>query len=330
MTSEDIGGPVLAGSTSYSNGVYTVNGGGNDISNTYDKFQFASESLSGDGEIIARIDSMSLDTCDWALSGVMLRENDSPGSLYALVAASPNTSLQFQWRSKVNDGVGWAFHDYTYSGPSFSGPVWVKLVRHGNDFSGFYSDDGVSWTQIGGTAGIAMSNTVRAGLAVAANNDTLLDTTQFSNVSIAQKSNFGWLDGDIGSPTVTGSTVTPEEGYVVTGGGQDVYGNNQHFYFDSQSHTGDGELIARVDSLTNSGFWSMGGVMFRDSTAPNDTNAPFAMVFATPNYEEAGNVGGVVFQWSSANGGNPSCVRSGASATQYADVGKIDPRGQRF
>ncbi len=308
LTSADIGDPGLAGSTTYSDGVYTVIGSGNDISGTYDQFQFASESHSGDGEIITRIDSVT-NTADWAMNGLMFREDDSPGSKYVMISATPAYYIQFQWRDQTDGGIGCAFHDYTFSGADFSGPVWLKLTRQGNEFSGYYSDDGVTWTQIGGSQGIGMSNTVQAGLAVAAANNEALDTSTFSHLSITQTSNFTLSDSDIGAPITAGTTTTPDEGYVVTGGGQDIWGNYQQFHFTSESHTGDGEIITRVDSLTSTGYWVMGGVMFRDTTSPDNTNAPFAMVFADPVY------GGVVFQWSSANGNYPSCDRVEVSDT---------------
>ena len=41
----DIGSPALAGSASYDNGLWTVTGGGSDIWNTADQFNFASTDL---------------------------------------------------------------------------------------------------------------------------------------------------------------------------------------------------------------------------------------------------------------------------------------------
>jgi hypothetical protein len=302
LTSADIGAPGLAGSTTINDGVYTIIGSGNDISGTSDQFQFASESLSGNAEMIVRVDSLT-NTQDWAMNGLMFREDNSAGSKYAMISATPGLSVQFQWRDATNGGIGCVFHDYTYTGSTFSGPMWLKLVRTGNEFRGYFSDNGVNWVQVGGTPAIAMSKTVQAGLAVAAANTEALATTVFSHLSISQSTDFAFSDSDVGIPATAGSTATPNEGYIVTGGGADVYGSNQHFHYSSESHTGDGEIIARVDSLTNTGTWAMGGVMFRDSNSANDPTAPFAMVFANPN-------SGVVFQWSSRDGNYASCYRT--------------------
>ena len=48
-----------AGSSTHSNGVFTINAGGTDIWNTSDQFRFIYQEISGDGEIMARVDSLT-------------------------------------------------------------------------------------------------------------------------------------------------------------------------------------------------------------------------------------------------------------------------------
>jgi hypothetical protein len=63
-------------------------------------------------------------------------------------------------------------------------PYWVKVVRSGNNFSGFGSPDGVNWTQIGPTQTIPMAQNVYIGLAVSSDNNSMLATATFDNVTI--------------------------------------------------------------------------------------------------------------------------------------------------
>ena len=56
-TSQDIGAVGGAGSSSFSNGVYTITGSGAEIYNTSDEFRYTYASLTGDGEVTARIDT---------------------------------------------------------------------------------------------------------------------------------------------------------------------------------------------------------------------------------------------------------------------------------
>src|SRR6185437_13549874 len=54
----DIGSPGLAGSAAYTNGSWTIKGGGSDIWNGADQFNFASTIINGDGTIIAEVTSL--------------------------------------------------------------------------------------------------------------------------------------------------------------------------------------------------------------------------------------------------------------------------------
>src|SRR5271166_4931664 len=54
----DIGSPGLAGSAGDTNGNWTVTGGGSDIWNAADQFNFASTSGNGDGDIVAEVTSL--------------------------------------------------------------------------------------------------------------------------------------------------------------------------------------------------------------------------------------------------------------------------------
>jgi hypothetical protein len=58
------------------------------------------------------------------------------------------------------------------------------LVRAGSTFTGFYSSDGLNWTQIGTTQTVLLANNADAGLAVTANDNTQLATAVFANVSL--------------------------------------------------------------------------------------------------------------------------------------------------
>ena len=91
----DVGSPAVAGSASYSNGVFTVNGGGADIWGGTDQFNYVSQPLTGDGSIVARVTSQS-DTDPWAKSGVMIKQSTATGTNYALLAVTPGNGIAFQ------------------------------------------------------------------------------------------------------------------------------------------------------------------------------------------------------------------------------------------
>src|SRR5208282_5767875 len=86
-TDMDIGSPAQAGYATDTNGLWTVGGGGNDIWNDADQFNLASESVSGDGSMVAEV--LSIQSTDpWSKAGVMLRNDTTAGSVNLAVVAT--------------------------------------------------------------------------------------------------------------------------------------------------------------------------------------------------------------------------------------------------
>ncbi len=173
---QDVGGVGVAGDASYSSGTFTIDGDGADIWGTADAFHFVYQSLSGDGEIYARVASVE-NTDPWAKAGVMIREELTAGSTHAMSVVTVGNGIAFQRRT-VTDGVS----DHT-AGGAYSAPYWVRLVRSGDTFTGYESPDGSSWTEID-SATISMSTDVYIGLAVTSHNGSELCTSGIDNVTV--------------------------------------------------------------------------------------------------------------------------------------------------
>src|SRR5262245_43945486 len=178
-TSVDIGQVAAAGSTATSNGVYTVRASGADIWDTQDEFRFVYLSLAGDGEITARVDSLTA-TNSWTKAGVMIRESLSANSRFAYTLVSAANGVDFEYRQSTGGTVGpaGAMDRVTRA------PYWVRLGRAGNQFTAYVSADGQTWRQQGSSATITMGANVYAGLAVTSHLDGTLATGVFSNVNV--------------------------------------------------------------------------------------------------------------------------------------------------
>lgn len=174
---QDIGSFTPAGSYSENNGAYTVNGAGSDIWNAADQFQFVYKSLTGDGAIIARVDSLE-NTDVWAKAGVMFRNTLDAGSIHALMAITPGSGAAFQYRASTNG------NSTNNNINGFAAPYWVRITRVGNSFTGYRSSNGVTWTQVGSTVALPMGSTVYVGLAVTSHSSGNLATSIFSNVAV--------------------------------------------------------------------------------------------------------------------------------------------------
>jgi len=213
----DIGSPAHSGSASFANNVWTVAGGGADIWNASDQFNFASESFSGDGTVIAKV--LTLQNTDpasgWSKAGVMLRNDASPGAVNAAVVATISNGVSFQWRS--TPGGGSSFANVT----GLVAPVWVKLARSGSSFSGYYGADGQNWTQIGATQTFTMNTDLLAGLAVAAHNNAALNTSTFSNVNVS------FVAPVVSLPVLTNSPAINVQATTATLAGQVVSTGNE-------------------------------------------------------------------------------------------------------
>jgi hypothetical protein len=199
---------VLAG------GTYTLGSGGTDIWNTADQFRFAYQSLTGNGTIIARVDS-EVAADPWTKAGVMIRESLAAGSRFAAVYATPGNGVRYQARATTDIAAISDTAVITPAQTALTAPVWVKIERIGNVFNGYYSTDGVKWTAMSwNPQTINMTaTTVYIGLAVTAHSTTGgVTTAQFSNVSTTGNVTGSWLSQSIG---LTQSGNDPGQLYVM-------------------------------------------------------------------------------------------------------------------
>ena len=173
---QDIGYPGKAGSAFYNKGTFTLTGSGIDIWDKSDGFQYAYQSLSGDGSIVARVDSVQ-NTDPWAKAGVMIRSSLSDNSSFADVLLTPGNGTVFERRTATGQSA------IDTAGPKGTAPYWVKLTRSGKTFTAYVSNDGQTWTKIGSTR-ISMPKSVYIGLVVTAHSYGTLNTSTFSNVSV--------------------------------------------------------------------------------------------------------------------------------------------------
>jgi uncharacterized repeat protein (TIGR02543 family) len=173
----NIGTGNLAGSVLFGAGTFTQSGSGV-IGGTSSRFYYTYQTLSGDGEIIARISALQ-NTGNSSRIGVMIRESLASNSreIFMGLAGSGN----YRWSRRTATGGS------TSTTNSSNGTVpntWVRLVRSGNTITAFKSTNGTSWTTVGSTTNTNFGTNCLIGLAVGSGSNTTLNTSQFSNVSV--------------------------------------------------------------------------------------------------------------------------------------------------
>jgi phosphatidylserine/phosphatidylglycerophosphate/cardiolipin synthase-like enzyme/regulation of enolase protein 1 (concanavalin A-like superfamily) len=174
--SDDVGPVGIAGSASEANGVFALEGAGDDVWGTRDAFHFAHRALAGDGAITARVASLTGSEA-WTKLGVMIRSSLNSGAAYAFMIVSKAKGLAFQRRTA--DGV----MATNSPGPAATAPRWVKLTRSGNTITGSTSTDGATWTVVGSDS-FAMGSNVLVGLAASSHDAERLARGTFDHVAV--------------------------------------------------------------------------------------------------------------------------------------------------
>jgi hypothetical protein len=201
--SVSVGGVGLGGSATYSGGTFAVSGSGSDIWDTSDGFHYAYRTLSGDGEISARVTAQE-NTNPWAKSGVMIRESLDGNSKHATMIVTPGNGFNLQYRTATGGASG------GIAGGALNAALnnWVRLVRSGSTLTAYKSADGAAWTQVGSVT-IAMNGNVYVGLAVTSHDNNRLNTTTFDNATFIGSSAGTGLVGDyFDNNNFTGTMIT--------------------------------------------------------------------------------------------------------------------------
>jgi hypothetical protein len=236
---------------------FTISGFGADIWSNWDQFRFAYRRLTGNGAIVARIDSIQ-NSNPWAKIGVMIRESLHRASTHASMFVTPDGRRAFQNRPVTGSGVCLTAN----SNPgAISLPCWVKVERQGSQFTGYYSTDGVHWmkqpdTENSGTnwspnpQEIGMADNVYIGLAVTSHGGGVATTATFSGAAS------------------TGAVRGPWE---VASVGLDQPGNSPDgLYLVVEDSTGAAALAMNPDlAATNAKVWTDWQIPFGSLTGVN-------------------------------------------------------------
>jgi hypothetical protein len=189
------GNPV--GFLQRADGTILMGGGGADIWATADQFRFAYQQLTGNGSIVARVDSI-VQADPWTKVGVMIRESLDTGSKHAAVVVTPGNGVSFLQRT----GGSAASQQINQMG--LTAPYWVKLTRTGNTLTAQRSADGVTWVSItsdpaASSVDVSMAPSVYLGLAVTSHNTSMQASGEFSNVVLTGNVTGSWQSLAIGA-----------------------------------------------------------------------------------------------------------------------------------
>jgi glucose/arabinose dehydrogenase/PKD repeat protein len=172
----DVANTGPAGSAGFDEGTFIVRCSGPDINGSLDGFQFVYRAWTGNGALITKVTGIE-NTDTWAKAGLMFRQSLAADSVNAMILVRPLNGVVFQYRSVMGGG--------TVFGDSYevAAPVWLKIERLGNHFTGYVSLDGMDWLLIGSQT-VSMSDTIYVGLAVSSHDSLVLNTSTFANLQM--------------------------------------------------------------------------------------------------------------------------------------------------
>jgi hypothetical protein len=178
---DDIGTVGVAGSDSYSGGTYTVAGAGAGLTGTADAFHFVAQPITGDATPTAKTTSTS------ATAGVMFRGSTSSSAAFAAAVYVPGKGVQFVYRTTAGGTV-------VKSGTvSASSGVYLEITRSagpdGTTYTGEYSTNGTTWTNIASSQPIAttaIAAQALSGLVVTSGSTTATGAATLTSVAFTR------------------------------------------------------------------------------------------------------------------------------------------------
>ncbi len=265
-SAQDVGSPTIAGTSSFDQGTFTITASGADIWGLSDQFHFVYQQVSGDVDVIARVDSVAMAHA-WSKAGVMIRASLAPDAAHGFALVSAGRGAAFQRRT-LDSGSS-----TSTAGPLVTPPEWVRLMRIGTRVTAYASTDGTTWSTIGSST-IALGDVAYVGLATTSHNVDAATTAAISSVAVVPLS----LPAsqrvlDIGAPAVPGSVMYRDGVYTHHAGGTDIWGSADQFSFVYQAVSGDVEVVARVKSINYTSSWAKAGVMIREDLTPGSRHA---------------------------------------------------------
>lgn len=171
-----VGTGALTGVSQYANGKYAVSGSGV-LGGTVDQAHFVYQTLTGNGEIVAKIANLH-NTGASAAVGVVVR--DSLASNAANVFVGSDGGGTYRWSKRSITGGNTTSN---IGSVGTLGGQWVKIVRKGDTFTVSTSADGATWTTLG-TTHIVMAKNCYIGLSVSSGSTTTINHSQFENLIV--------------------------------------------------------------------------------------------------------------------------------------------------
>ncbi len=160
-----------------------VLGAGVSVGGGSDSFRLVAQPVSGDMEVTARyVGQRNMNPLSTTLgessAGVMLRAGAGAGARHVSVFATPQNGVSLRWRTADGANTG------IFTVADVRPPVWLRVRRVGNVFTGFYSGNGSDWSALGQPITLALPETLLAGFAANSGSSDQLTRAGFEQINL--------------------------------------------------------------------------------------------------------------------------------------------------
>jgi regulation of enolase protein 1 (concanavalin A-like superfamily) len=176
FASADVGDVGIAGDNNGDQ--HQMVGGGGDIWNTTDAFNYHYQAIQDDGQMIVEIDSLQ-NTHPFAKGGVMIRASLDPSAANLLIDVTPSGLVELLSRTDAGAETQWIGG---LSNSTF--PIWLRLTRSGSTISASASHDGSTWIEVGSTSSIHLQSDALIGIAVTSHERGVVTAAMIDDLSL--------------------------------------------------------------------------------------------------------------------------------------------------
>ncbi|MCY2976743.1 MAG: hypothetical protein NTW52_18960 [Planctomycetota bacterium] len=181
----------LAGAAMHADNVFNVQGT-MDLWGPMDGGHFVWQPIQGDFDFVVRVSSMDNPGKNkHAKAGICIRESLDGGSRNVTQCITPVDGSQFTYRETIAGITVRVRPDAANPKPSVPKekfPCWLKLVRRGNEFTGYESLDGETWW-LTGTIKLELTAVAMIGLSSSSHTSNTLTTSLFDHLLLTTSSN---------------------------------------------------------------------------------------------------------------------------------------------
>ena len=180
---QDVGSVATVGGANLAGNTFTIQGAGSDVGGTADSFRYVYRGLTNSGQITARWASLQLGgSLDKV--GLMMRETTNANSkMVALLYDEDNSFNCLRLPHRTGAGANTVYPGT--NGPTGTqAPLWLRLARTNDVFTGYYSYDGTNWMLLASVTNAGTPFAILAGMEVCSRNPNWLGTAVFDSVSL--------------------------------------------------------------------------------------------------------------------------------------------------